>query len=194
MPSCCSVSRRNPSLNQEILALAGVTGAYDVVQELSISRLLGLAGRASGMISVDTGPAHLAAAVGCTVVALFGRTEPFMYAPRGRTAVVHCLVGEHEGERSMRYITPAAGPGRLAGRAATPMINPVSLIVITYNEAANIARCLDSVGFAAEKIVVDCGSDDDTRTIAADSRCPRRRPALARVRRAAQLRQRPGEP
>jgi len=45
---------------------------------------------------------------------------------------------------------------------------PVSLIVITYNEAANIARCLDSVGFAAEKIVVDCGSDDDTRTIAAD--------------------------
>jgi glycosyltransferase involved in cell wall biosynthesis len=44
---------------------------------------------------------------------------------------------------------------------------PITLIVITYNEAANIARCLDSVGFAAEKIVVDCGSDDDTRTIAA---------------------------
>lgn len=43
---------------------------------------------------------------------------------------------------------------------------PISLIVITYNEAANIARCLDSVGFAAEKIVVDCGSDDDTRAIA----------------------------
>jgi glycosyltransferase involved in cell wall biosynthesis len=44
---------------------------------------------------------------------------------------------------------------------------PISLIVITYNEAANIARCLDSVGFAVEKIVVDCGSDDDTRAIAA---------------------------
>ena len=44
---------------------------------------------------------------------------------------------------------------------------PISLIVITYNEAANIARCLDSVSFAAEKIVVDCGSDDDTRAIAA---------------------------
>jgi glycosyltransferase involved in cell wall biosynthesis len=44
---------------------------------------------------------------------------------------------------------------------------PISLIVITYNEAANIGRCLDSVSFVAEKIVVDCGSDDDTRVIAA---------------------------
>jgi heptosyltransferase-3 len=94
------------ALNQDILRLAAIDGAYDVVHELSISRLLGLAGRASGMVSVDTGPAHLAAAVGCTVVAIFGKTEPFMYAPRGRTASVQCLVGEHEGERSMLYITP----------------------------------------------------------------------------------------
>ncbi|MGH8231767.1 MAG: glycosyltransferase family 2 protein [Steroidobacteraceae bacterium] len=44
---------------------------------------------------------------------------------------------------------------------------PISLVVITYNEAGNIARCLDSVSFAAEKLVVDCGSDDDTCRIAA---------------------------
>jgi ADP-heptose:LPS heptosyltransferase len=94
------------ALNQDILRLAGITGAYNVVHELSISRLLGLAGRATGMVSVDTGPAHLAAAVGCTVVAIFGTTEPFMYAPRGRRAMVECLVGEHEGERSMLYIKP----------------------------------------------------------------------------------------
>jgi glycosyltransferase involved in cell wall biosynthesis len=50
---------------------------------------------------------------------------------------------------------------------SSPTMLPISLIVITYNEAANIARCLDSVSFAAEKIVVDCGSDDDTRAIAA---------------------------
>jgi len=93
-------------LNRDILALAGIQDAYDVVHELSITRLLGLAGRAIGMISVDTGPAHVAAAVGCTVVTLFGRSEPFMYAPRGRTARVECLVGEHEGERSMLYIKP----------------------------------------------------------------------------------------
>ena len=43
---------------------------------------------------------------------------------------------------------------------------PLSLVVITYNEAANIARCLDSVPFAAEKLVIDSGSTDDTVAIA----------------------------
>jgi glycosyltransferase involved in cell wall biosynthesis len=43
---------------------------------------------------------------------------------------------------------------------------PISLVIITFNEAANIARCLDSVPFAAEKIVVDCGSEDETCAIA----------------------------
>ena len=43
---------------------------------------------------------------------------------------------------------------------------PLSLAVITYNEASGIGRCLDSVPFAAEKLVVDCGSEDDTVAIA----------------------------
>lgn len=42
----------------------------------------------------------------------------------------------------------------------------LTLAVITHNEAENIARCLDSVPFAAEKLVVDSGSDDDTVAIA----------------------------
>ena len=43
---------------------------------------------------------------------------------------------------------------------------PLTLLVITHNEAANIARCLDSVPFAAEKVVIDSGSSDDTVAIA----------------------------
>ena len=43
---------------------------------------------------------------------------------------------------------------------------PVTLAVIARNEAATIARCLDSVPFAAEKLVVDSGSDDDTVAVA----------------------------
>lgn len=43
---------------------------------------------------------------------------------------------------------------------------PLTLLVLTRNEAQNIARCLDSVPFADEKIVIDCGSEDDTVAIA----------------------------
>lgn len=43
----------------------------------------------------------------------------------------------------------------------------LSVIVITKNESAHIAACLDSVAFADEIIVVDSGSTDDTCEIAA---------------------------
>jgi glycosyltransferase involved in cell wall biosynthesis len=43
---------------------------------------------------------------------------------------------------------------------------PVTLVVITHNEASNIARCLDSVPFAADKLIVDSGSTDATVAIA----------------------------
>jgi len=43
---------------------------------------------------------------------------------------------------------------------------PLSLLVLTCNEELNIARCLDSVPFADEKLVIDCGSSDATLEIA----------------------------
>jgi glycosyltransferase involved in cell wall biosynthesis len=42
----------------------------------------------------------------------------------------------------------------------------LSVILITKNEAANVAGCLASVAFADECIVVDAGSTDDTAQIA----------------------------
>jgi glycosyltransferase involved in cell wall biosynthesis len=51
--------------------------------------------------------------------------------------------------------------------AAPPRL---SAIIITRNEAANIAECLDSVGFCDERIVVDCGSSDGTLLIAREKR------------------------
>ena len=40
-----------------------------------------------------------------------------------------------------------------------------SVIIIARNEAASIARCLESVSWADEVIVLDSGSTDDTVTI-----------------------------
>ena len=42
----------------------------------------------------------------------------------------------------------------------------LSVAIITYNEAANIARTLDSVAWVDEIIVVDSGSTDGTLEIA----------------------------
>lgn len=43
---------------------------------------------------------------------------------------------------------------------------PLSLVVIAFNEEHNIQRCLDSVPFASEKLVVDSFSTDRTVEIA----------------------------
>ena len=46
------------------------------------------------MVSVDTGPAHLAAAMGCPLVVLFGGRFPSMWAPRsGRGSAVTVIGG-----------------------------------------------------------------------------------------------------
>ena len=45
-------------------------------------------------------------------------------------------------------------------------MSTLSVVIITRNEEHNIARCLESVAFADEKIVVDSDSDDRTTEIA----------------------------
>jgi glycosyltransferase involved in cell wall biosynthesis len=46
------------------------------------------------------------------------------------------------------------------------MTIPVSAVVITLNEERNIQKCLESLAFCAERLVVDSGSTDDTVNIA----------------------------
>src|SRR5690348_12543936 len=58
---------------------------FEVSGELPLRRLLAILERASGMISVDTGPAHAAAAMGCPLIVLYGASSPSQWLPRSPT-------------------------------------------------------------------------------------------------------------
>jgi ADP-heptose:LPS heptosyltransferase len=90
------------ALNQEVAALADVARLYNAADDLPIPRLVALLARAEGLISVDSGPAHAAAAVGCPVVVLFGKALPSLYRPWGTAgADVKVLCGRVAGEPDM---------------------------------------------------------------------------------------------
>ena len=45
-------------------------------------------------------------------------------------------------------------------------MTPVSVVIITFNEEHNIARCLDSIkGIADEIVIVDSFSQDKTKEV-----------------------------
>ncbi|MDR3387894.1 MAG: glycosyltransferase family 9 protein [Rudaea sp.] len=56
-------------------------------RELPVPRLIAMLERAHSMISVDTGPAHAAAALGCPLVVLFGAAPIELWRPLGPGAV-----------------------------------------------------------------------------------------------------------
>ncbi len=54
----------------------------DVAGELDLPGLAALLSRLDLLVTGDTGPMHLAAAVGTPTVAVFGPSDPVRYAPR----------------------------------------------------------------------------------------------------------------
>ncbi|MGH8308591.1 MAG: glycosyltransferase family 9 protein, partial [Steroidobacteraceae bacterium] len=93
-------------MNRTILRKARTRRAQNVAGDLPLTRLFALQERAIGTISVDTGPAHSAGALGCPVVVLFGAEDPTIFRPRSRTGMVECLVGFVAGDQSILGIRP----------------------------------------------------------------------------------------
>jgi ADP-heptose:LPS heptosyltransferase len=85
-----------------------VTEAHNVADMVSVRTLLPLLQRASSMISVDTGPAHAAAALGCPTVALFGTASPILYRPGGTETSAIALTGLVDGKQNILGIAPQA--------------------------------------------------------------------------------------
>lgn len=69
---------------KELAMKCGSSRVHNLTPIMTIPRLKALLEKAVCCISVDTGPAHVAAAVGCPLVVLFGGTYP------GRTSPVSC--------------------------------------------------------------------------------------------------------
>ncbi len=102
-------TRPEYTLNEEIAALAGINGLHNAADDLPVPRLIALLDRGAGLISVDSGPAHAAAAVGCPQVTLFGKALTSLYRPWGsQGADVRVLCGQVQGVQSMLGIETQA--------------------------------------------------------------------------------------
>lgn len=105
-------------------AIAADAGIVDIdvgARELSVRRLMALAETARGMVSVDTGPAHVAAAMGCPLVVVFGAGSPRVWCPRSATGSAVVALGgpparQRADEVSLDEVV-AAWRGLLPGRA-----------------------------------------------------------------------------
>lgn len=91
-------------------------GIINLAGKTSLKELAYLYSRCSVLICTDTGPMHIAAAMGCRVVALFGPTSPLRTGPYGRGHKVirsdmdcsPCLKKECDNTACMKNITVAA--------------------------------------------------------------------------------------
>jgi ADP-heptose:LPS heptosyltransferase len=65
---------------------------HDVTGEVSLGDLPAYLAACHAVLSVDTGPGHIAAAVGTPLLSIFGPTNPDIFAPRG-AGRIHVLTG-----------------------------------------------------------------------------------------------------
>lgn len=94
----CGALPEQPPL-EEIRAASGDHRVVNLAGELPISRLLPLLQAAHSMLSIDTGPAHAAAALNCPLVVLFGAMGSTRWRPRSPGSPVVALESDR-GEAS----------------------------------------------------------------------------------------------
>lgn len=81
---------KEKNLTREIKEGIGDERVIDLGGKTTISELAALLEKSDLMVTNDTGPMHLASAVDCPVVAIFGPSNPYRYGPIGvKNYVVH---------------------------------------------------------------------------------------------------------
>jgi len=104
----CGVPQEK-SLTLEIKTLCSFqTNVFSVADDLPLRRLMALMSMSHSCISVDTGPAHIAAAVNCPLTVLVGKTDARIYCPKSSESKVIIVAGRDleqelsDGEASWR--------------------------------------------------------------------------------------------
>jgi len=90
-PDARVVLAGSPRERRELAALATAAKDHRVIDSagaLSIGRLKGLLALADNALCLDSGVAHVAAALECPVTVLFGTADPRRVSPRGRAPVI----------------------------------------------------------------------------------------------------------
>ena len=101
----CGSPMEHPVLEEIRSACGSDPRMHNLAHELPIPRLLALTETAHSMVSVDTGPAHAAAALGCPLVVLFGAASPKKWRPVGPGSIL--TLGGEKGEESRVSDIPA---------------------------------------------------------------------------------------
>lgn len=102
----CGSPMEHPVLDEIHGACGNDVRMHNLAHELPIPRLLALTETAHSMVSVDTGPAHAAAALGCPLVVLFGAASPKKWRPLGPGTIL--TLGGEKGEDSRVSDIPAS--------------------------------------------------------------------------------------
>ncbi|KMY66434.1 hypothetical protein AAU61_14715 [Desulfocarbo indianensis] len=108
-----SGSADDRGVTRAIAAGAGVD-LIDLAGRFSLKQMAALLSKADLLVSTDTGVMHLAAAMGCPVVALFGPTAPWRTGPYGaghrvlslKLACAPCFRRECEKPRCLTELSP----------------------------------------------------------------------------------------
>jgi len=112
-------SPKEQCLAQEIASAVGDVRVMPVADQLPLRRLFALQRLAHSLISVDTGPAHAAAALGCPLVVLFGG-DPRTIGPI--TGLGPCLTAQPPGTPSVTSHEPWPTGVRLADITAAAVV------------------------------------------------------------------------
>jgi heptosyltransferase-2/heptosyltransferase-3 len=80
-------------MTAQLAAACSDARVCNIAGQTSVRQLMALLEGALCCISVDTGPAHIAAAVNCPLVVLFGAVPPHSMAPISISSPVHVLSG-----------------------------------------------------------------------------------------------------